>query len=348
MGRTIIFAMAACFSLMAGIAAAEHGPGGKPQPDSDLARYAPSSPVAGAVRVVGSETMQPLLNRLAADFRRRHVDARVSVEGGGSASAVKEFLEKRRDSKSIDLGRVEAPNEPLIVASSRALSESEIKHFSAKHGYKPTAVPIAVDAVAIYVNRDNPLREITLAQLDAMFSSTRYRGADEITRWGAFGLGGEWEQAEIHLYGRDEKSGTRAFVKEHVLQHGEFSPLIHAEVGAASVILAVSRDRYGIGYSGIGLQASTVRALALSPAAGRPAVEPTAETVADGSYPLRRLLYLYVDRPATGSGDAVVNAFVAFATSREGQEAVIRAGFYPVTSKQIGQGMPAVAANEAR
>jgi phosphate transport system substrate-binding protein len=334
--RILMTLVAAMAVGLPGAASAEHGPGGKPSLDPALAMYAPMTRVAGSLRIVGSDTMQPLVNRLAGEFRRRHPDAKTTVQGGGSAGAVQAFIEG-------PAGRSGTQGDPVMVASSRPLTAAELKRFAARHGYEPTAVPIAVDAVAIYVHRDNPLASLTLGQVDAIFSTTRLRGLSEpLTQWGQLGLEGMWQRAVIRMYGRDEKSGTRGFVKEHVLLNGDFTPAVHEEPGAASVILAVSRDQFGIGYSGIGLQASTVHALALAEHADAPAVAPTAATVSDGSYPLRRLLYLYVDKNPGRPVAPLMQEFLAFAASRDGQETVVRAGFYPISAKQVERELAAV------
>jgi phosphate transport system substrate-binding protein len=285
--------------------------------------------------------MQPILSRLMKEFRRYHPNAVLNVEGGGSSAAVKEFLERPARSKAVSQG---TPDEPvLLVASSRMLSSSETKQFVSKRGYSPTALPVAVDAVGIYVHRDNPIPHLTLEQVDAMFSTTRHRGyPHELKRWGQLGVVGGWESASINLYGRDQKSGTRAFIKEHVLENGEFTSAIHEEPGPASVILALSRDPFGIGYSGIGLQASTVRAVPLAEKEGMPYVPPSAASVADESYPLRRFLYLYADKPPTSPLPVLAEEFLAFVNSREGQEAVIKAGFYPLPAKQVRHSLAAL------
>jgi phosphate transport system substrate-binding protein len=309
--------------------------------DPALARYVPTAPVSGSLKIAGSNTMLPLVSRLASEFRRRHPEAIITVEGGGSSTAVKEFVNSG--------GLLKSPQPALIVASSRRLSGTEMKEFRARRGHDPQAVPIAVDAVGIYVHRDNPLPSLTLEQVDAVFSTSRHRGyPTAITQWGQLGLVEEWNNVPIALYGRDQKSGTRAFVREHVLENGEFVTQVHEEPGAASVILALSRDPFGMGYSGIGLQASTVRAVPLAEKEGMPFVEPSARSVMDGSYPLRRFLYLYVDTSPGGTLSPIVQEFLTFANSREGQETVVKTGFYPLPLTQVEQSLAAVVSRAHR
>lgn len=320
------------------LALSEHGPGEKPGLAPELADYAPAVQVSGSLHIAGSETMQPLLNRLVTEFRRHHPYAVISVQGGGSTTALKEFLENHAESKRTAKDRDEQPVQ--LAASSRALTPAEVERFVARTGYEPLAIPVAVDAVGIYVHRDNPLPGLTLEQVDAVFSTTRYRGyPHEIKRWGQLGLENGWTDAPIKLYGRNRKSGTRAFIQEHVLQNGEFSPAVHEEPGAASVILALSRDLYGIGYSGVGLQSSMVRAVPLAEKQGMPFIAPGVASVTDGSYPLRRTLYLYANRSPRTPLPPVAQEFLAFVNSREGQEAVIKAGFYPLPLRQVDQSL---------
>jgi phosphate transport system substrate-binding protein len=197
--------------------------------------------------------------------------------------------------------------------------------------------------VGIYVHRDNPIPRLTLEQVDAIFSTTRYRGFPHaIDRWGQLGLEDEWGSAPIKLYGRDEKSGTRGFIKEHVLRNGEFDPRVQEEPGAASVILALSRDPLGIGYSGIGLQTSSVRPVPLAEHADGPYIAPSVASVMDGSYPLRRTLYLYLDKSPTRALRPIVQEFLSFLNSRDGQEVVVKTGFYPLPVAQIERNVAAL------
>ena len=234
--------------------------------------------------------------------------------------------------------REEKPNQFWLLATSRELFDAEIKQFTAENGYEPVAVPVAVDAVALYVHKDNPLPGLTLDQIDAMFSTTRKRGAEAaLTRWGQLGLSDGWAQAPVQLYGRDRRSGTRAFFQEHVLAGGDFVPTLHEEPGAASVILNLTRDQLGIGYSGLGLQSSTVRVVPLAENEGMPYVMPSSKTIADQTYPLRRVLYLYVNKDPKASFPPAAKEFLDFLMSQEGQEAVIKAGFFPLPMNQISK-----------
>jgi phosphate transport system substrate-binding protein len=319
----------------------------KPSVDPAVLPYAPVNELAGRLTIAGSETMQPLLIRMGAEFRRRYPEVKIVVEGGGSAAAIVDFIEgsamTRRGDGNV-LGH-EGSNQVHIMASSRELSSEEVRRFFSRYGYPPTAIPIAVDAVAVYVHRNNPVLGLTLDQVDAIFSKTRKRGlSNRIDRWGQLRLGDEWGQAEIRVYGRDRNSATRAFFQEHVLQHGEFAPSVMEEPGQASLMLAVSRDRFGIGYGGIGYLATTVRTVPLAEREGLSYVAPSIATAADGTYPLRRLLYLYINKSPGGLLQRVVQEFLAFGNSREGQATVIKSGFYPLGASQVERNLAVVTA----
>lgn len=316
------------------VCAEQGGPFAAVTVDPDLARYNPQIQVSGGLKVQGSDTMYPLMTRLAAEFQRRQPQVKIEVKGGGSTKAVSEFLQPPAIG-SVVL-KEERSKQFLLVTTSRELLDSETKQFTSQHGYEPLAIPVAVDAVALYVHKDNPLPGLTLDQVDAIFSTTRNRGhKTDIRQWGQLGLTSGWEKASIQVYGRDRKSGTRAFFQEHVLAGGEFVPALQEEPGAASVILALGRDQLGIGYSGLGLRGSTVRVLPLAENEGMPFILPSARTVADQTYPLRRLLYLYIDKSPASPLPPAAQEFLTFIASREGQEAVVKAGFFPLPMNQV-------------
>lgn len=318
----------------ANLRAEQGGPFASLTVDAGLSPYSPQAQMSGALKIQGSDTMSPLMTRLATEFQRRQPQVTMSVKGGGSSKAVSEFLEPLTPGRIVL--KEERTNHFLLLATSRELLDSEIKQFASQHGYEPLAVPVAVDAVALYVHKDNPLPGLTLDQIDAIFSTTRKRGyKTEIKQWGQLGLANGWEKGEIQLYGRDRKSGTRAFFQEHVLAGGEFAPKLQEQPGAASVILALSRDQSGIGYNGLGLQASAVRIVPLAENQGMPFITPSFATVADQTYPLRRILYVYLDKSPKSPLPPAAQEFLTFITSREGQEAVVRAGFFPLPINQV-------------
>ncbi|HKY71858.1 MAG TPA: PstS family phosphate ABC transporter substrate-binding protein [Nitrospira sp.] len=332
-----LFAMT-MVSQPANARAEQIGPFASANVDPNLARYNPQSQVSGNLKVRGSDTMYPLLSRLSLEFQRRQPKVSIDVKGGGSTKAIAEFLQPPLYKTGKVVLREERASQFWLLSTSRELFDAEIKAFVQENGYEPVAIPVAVDAVALYVHKDNPLKGLTLDQIDAIFSTTRNRGGKTaLTTWGQLGMTDGWENASIQLHGRDRRSGTRAFFQEHVLAGGDFVPTLHEEPGAASVILNLSRDQTGIGYSGLGLQSSTVRVIPLAENEGMPYVMPSSSTIADQTYPLRRVLYLYVNKDPKAGLPAAAQEFLTFIMSQEGQEAVIKAGFFPLPTNQISK-----------
>jgi phosphate transport system substrate-binding protein len=208
---------------------------------------------------------------------------------------------------------------------------SEIDAFEKKFGYKPTGLRSSVDALAVFVNKDNPIKCLTFAQLDAIFSKSRRHGyKEDIKTWGQLGLTGDWANRPISLFGRNSASGTYGFFKEHAMKNGDYKDAVKEQPGSASVVQGVTVDRYAIGYSGIGYATAGVRAVPLTEKAGGACVEATAENSYAGKYPLARFLYVYVNK-APGKGlDPLMKEFVRFMFTREGQEVVIKDGYFPV------------------
>jgi phosphate transport system substrate-binding protein len=314
----------------------------KPRLDPALVAYQPTERLSGAFTIAGSETMQPLMIRLASEFRRLYPNTKIAVQGGGTDAALGAFVQGIASSRRGD-GNVKghlAANEVSLLASSRPLTEEEINGFQTRHGYAPTEIPIALGAVTLYVNQRNPIQGLTLKQVDAIFSRDRKRGYREsITTWGQLGLAQEWKDQPIHLYGRDARSGTRDFFKQEALLDGEYQGDIHEEVGPASVILAIIRDPHSIGYAGIGFQTPSARAVPLAEKEGMPFVSPTAEAAASGAYPLHRSLYLYLNKEPAEPLQPAIYEFLKFANSREGQAAVAKAGVYPLSSTQAARNL---------
>ncbi len=326
----------------AAIGAELNGVTEKPSVDQTLVSYTPTNGLSGRITIAGSDTMQPLMIQLAAEFSRLYPDVKFAVEGGGSSAGIREFVIGYSDQRRGDKARKghEGADQVTILASSRKLSEAELKAFRARYGYDPLEFPIAADAVAVYVHKDSTLSGLTLDQVDAIFSKTRKRGgAQDIATWGQLGLNNGWGHAPIHLYGRDQRSGTQAFFQEVVLQGGEFKESVKEEPGSASVILAISRDPYGIGYSGIGYESSSVRAVPLASHAGGLFVSPTPDTVATGAYPLSRYLYLYVNQDPESKFDPELREFLRFVNSRDGQETVAKAKSVPLPPGMIAKNL---------
>jgi phosphate transport system substrate-binding protein len=216
---------------------------------------------------------------------------------------------------------------------SRAMKGTEIDGFEKKYGYKPTAIRTSVDALAVFVNKDNPIKCMTLAQVDAVFSKSRRAGyKEDVKTWSQLGLTGEWASKPISLYGRNSASGTYGFFKDHTLKNGDFKDEVKEQPGSASVVQGVTVDRYGMGYSGIGYATAGVRAVPLAEKEGGKCFEADPDNAYSGSYPLSRFLYVYVNKAPGKALDPLTREFLKLVLSKEGQEVVIKDGYFPITA----------------
>lgn len=297
-------------ALSAGGAAAQ-----QTQVDPALPAYAAVQGVSGNFTSVGSDSLNNLMTLWAEEFKRLYPNVNIQIQGAGSGTAPPALTEG-----SANVG-------PM----SRVMNAREVEAFERKHGYKPLAVPVAIDALAVYVHKDNPIQGLSLQQVDAVMSATRTCGAGgDITRWGEVGLSGEWANRPIAMYGRNSVSGTYGFFKEVALCRGDFKRTVAEQPGSASVVQSVTTQIGAIGYSGIGYRTSGVRPLPLSKQTGQPFVEPTAVTASNGSYPLARLLYVYVNKRPNQPLAPLEREFFRFVLSKQGQEVVVRDGYVPL------------------
>jgi phosphate transport system substrate-binding protein len=317
----------------------------RPVLDPAIASYQPKAGVTGAIVVAGSDTMQPVILKAASAFKLLQQGIKIAVQGGGSDAALDQFLQNQSTIRRGDAnpkGHQVSGNVDLL-ASSRPLTNDERKDFRSRYGADPLEMPIALDAIAIYVHHENPLASLTLDQADALFSQSRNRGAPtSITTWGQLGLQNGWEQEPVRLYGRDKRSGTRTLFMHMVMLDGVFRSDIKEEPGPAIEILDISRDRLGVGYAGIEFKASTVRIVPIASKAGETPVPPNAETATNGTYPLTRSLYLYAKRASKGDLEPQIAEFLRFINSREGQETLARGGVYPLSSQQVNANLQAL------
>jgi phosphate transport system substrate-binding protein len=288
--------------------------------DPGIKPYEKTSGISGSLNSVGSDTLNNVMALWAEGFRREYPNVRIQIEGKGSSTAP-----------------------PALIAStaqigpmSRQMKASEIDAFEAKFGYKPTRIRVALDGLAVYVNKDNPIEQLNLPQVDAIFSKTRQGGhAGDIQTWGEAGVKGDWAPRPISLYGRNSASGTYGYFKEHALFGGDYKDTVKEQPGSASVVQGVTEDVNGIGYSGIGYRTSGVKAIKLAKSAGDPAFGVSYEEVVSGEYPLARFLYLYVNKVPNQPLDPLVREFLKYVLSREGQQVVIKDGYLPAPRKVV-------------
>ncbi len=290
------------------------------QVEAAIAPYAKSSGISGNLSSIGSDTLNNLMTFWAEGYQKQYPNVRIQIEGKGSSTAPPALI-----SGTAQLG-------PM----SRAMKAEEIDAFEKKYGYKPSVVRVAVDGLAVYVNKDNPLEKLTLQQIDGIFSKTRKRGGKDVKTWGDLGLTGDWAGKPISLYGRNSASGTYGYFKEHALDKGDYKDSVKEQPGSASVVQGVTEDRFGIGYSGIGYRTSGVKPLAVS-AKGDAYWSTSAEDVLSGRYPIARYLYVYYNAAPGKPLAPLVREFLRFVESRDGQEIVVKDGYLPIPAKVVNE-----------
>lgn len=283
--------------------------------DPGLDSYKAVSGVSGNLSSVGSDTLNNLMTLWAESFYKFYPNVKIQIEGKGSTTAPPALI-----AGTAQLG-------PM----SRPMRGTEIDQFEKKFGYKPTPIRTAVDALAVFVNKDNPIKCLTMEQIDAVFSkSRRYGYKEDVKTWGQLGLTGDWANRPISLYGRNSASGTYGFFKEHALKNGDYKDEVKEQPGSASVVQGVTVDRYGIGYSGIGYATAGVRPVPIAEKEGAACVEATADNAYAGTYPLARFLYVYINKPPGKPLDPLTHEFVKLIVSKEGQEVVVKDGYFPI------------------
>jgi len=292
----------------------------KPELDVKIPAYQPLTQIKGRLHISGSDSMKPLLSAWTDELKRRHSGMKVSLRAEGSQIGLTDLLEHRTE----------------VAAMSRRMTASEIAEFVKEYGHEPAEVPVAIDALAIFVQQNNPVTGLSLDELDSVFCIERLRGLDyPLKSWGLLGLMDEWFDAPIRPYGRNGKSGTSYFFREEVCKGGNFVPHMVAGHGPASVVIDVMKDPQGIGFSGIGYRTSMVRAVPIAAVKGGRYVEPSFESVMDGSYPLRRNLYLYIARAPKSEPDPAARELVRFALSAQGQQLALDHGYFPLPLTEI-------------
>jgi phosphate transport system substrate-binding protein len=286
--------------------------------DPAIPLYTPVSGISGNLNSIGSDTLNNLMTLWAEGFKKAYPNVNIQVEGKGSSTAPPALIEG-----TAQLG-------PM----SRPMKGAEIDAFEKKFGYKPTEIPVAVDALAVFVNKDNPIKGLTMAQVDGIFSSSRKSGSEDITTWGQVGLDGDWKSKTFSIYGRNSASGTYGFFKDEALMKGDFDASVKEQPGSSAVVQGVASDLGGIGYSGIGYKTSGVKAIGLGTSEDA-LFEPTYENCLTGDFPLARFLYVYVNKSPEKPLDALTLEFLKFVLSKEGQEVVVKDGYYPMPAEIV-------------
>jgi phosphate transport system substrate-binding protein len=302
-------------ALLAGSVATTHA-AEKLTVDANLPAYKTVSGVSGTLNSVGSDTLNNLMQLWGEGFKARYPNVSVQIQGAGSSTAPVALIEG-----TAQLG-------PM----SREMKGEESDAFEKKYGYKPTPIGVSVDALAVFAHKDNPVKGLTMQQVDAIFSGTYRAGGKNITTWDQAGLK-DWSGRAISLYGRNSASGTYGFFKEVALKGGDFKSSVKEQPGSSAVVQGVATDMTGLGYSGIGYKTADVRTVPLSTGDGK-FFDATYDNCISGDYPLARLLFVYVNKAPNKPLDALTREFMKFVISKEGQQIVINAGYFPLTAEQ--------------
>jgi phosphate transport system substrate-binding protein len=282
--------------------------------DRRLPDYRRVDKLEGKIRSIGSSTLSSLMNRWVEAFKLLYPNVEVDVTGGGSGIAVAALLENRTD----------------FAPMSRPMNAKEVSDFRAKFGYPPTRVTVALDAIAIYVNKTNPLEALTLRQLDSVFSASHKRGGESIKTWGGLGLTGDWANVEIQPKGPAKTHGMYTLFKEMVMEDGDFRYDLKSEPVSTSIVQNVGAEKSAIGFASYFFSSRRTRPLALSTSNEGPYFLPTQQNCLTGKYPLARFLYVYINKKPGAALNSVTGQLVGFICSKQGQETAAKEGNFPL------------------
>ena len=321
--RTMLAAGAAAMFAVPALAATEV--------DKNLPDYKPVEGISGTIKTAGSDTMTNMVKGWASGFKKFYPNVTIEMEDKGSSSAPPALIE----------------GTATFGPMSRAMKSKEIDAFEEKFGYKPVQLGTSIDMLAVYVNKDNPVDGLSLAEVDAIFSKNRKLGySEDVTLWGQLPVPaleqGAWKTAPISIYGRNSASGTYGYFKKNVLGGGDYKDSVKEQPGSSSVVQGVASDKFGIGYSGIGYKTADVKAIALAPNQGETPVPAEAEFAYNGEYPLSRFLYLSVNYKPGSQLPPLQREFIKYIFSQQGQTDVVKDGYLPVTAPVAKEQLEAV------
>jgi phosphate transport system substrate-binding protein len=285
--------------------------------DPAIKPYEKTSGVTGNLNSIGSDTLNNLMTLWAEGFKAQYPNVNIQIEGKGSSTAPPALIEG-----TAQLG-------PM----SREMKATEIDAFEKKYGYKPTEIKVAIDSLAIFVHKDNPIKGLSMQQVDSIFSSTFKAGGKDISKWSDVGVTGPLASRAMSLYGRNSASGTYGYFKEHALAKGDFKATVKEQPGSSSVVQGIGSDVAGIGYSGIGYKTSEARALPLAAKDGGAYIEANYQNCLSGDYPMARFLYVYINKKPGAPADKLVQEFVKYIQSKEGQQVVVKDGYFPLPAE---------------
>ncbi|TVP82523.1 phosphate ABC transporter substrate-binding protein [Thioalkalivibrio sp.] len=309
MKKSLVLGVVAALGMSVSIASAEVDP--------NLPAYERVSGVSGNLSSVGSDTLNNLMTLWAEEFAKFYPNVNIQIQGAGTSTAPPALTEGTSN----------------FGPMSRPMRDSEQRAFEERHGFPATLVPVAIDMIAVYVNKDNPIEGLSIPQVDAIFSPTRACGyGKDISTWGDAGMTGAWANRDITLYSRNAVSGTYGFFKENALCGGDFKSSINEQPGSSAVVRGVEQTLNGIGYSGIGYRTSGVRVVPLAATDGGEHFEATGDNAATGDYPLARFLYVAANQHPNDGWNPMEKEFFRMVLSAEGQGVVHRDGYVTLSA----------------
>lgn len=287
--------------------------------DANLPTYTKVSGISGNLSSVGSDTLANMMTFWAEEFKGYYPNINIQIQAAGSSTAPPALTEGTSQ----------------FGPMSRQMKAKEIEAFEKHYGYKPTVVRVAIDALAVFVNKDNPIEGLTIKQVDSIFSATHKCGAEkDANRWADLGLTGSWAGKDIQLFGRNSVSGTYGYFKSKALCKGDFKNSVNEQPGSASVVQSVASSLNSIGYSGIGYKVAGVKAVPLAKKEGE-FIEASMENAITGKYPLSRFLYVYVNKHPNKPLSPLQAEFIKMILSSQGQGIVAKDGYIPLPVKVV-------------
>lgn len=254
-------------------------------------------PAPKKITIKGSDTMVILAQKWAEVYMKSHPEVNLQVTGGGSGTGISALINGATD----------------ICNASRPMKQSEIDKLKERYGSLGVEIRCAKDGITVYLNEENPVKELSIKQLSGIFSG-------KIKNWKEVG----GQDADIKLYGRENSSGTYVFFQENVVK-GDYATSCQTLPGTAAVVNAVKNDKYGIGYGGAAYSKG-IKQCMVKKDDKSPAYFPNPETIKNGSYPISRFLYMYLRNRPTGE----IKNYIDWILGQEGQKLVVEQGYFPV------------------
>jgi len=280
--------------------------------------------ISGELHSVGSDTLGVLMKAWGKSFVKMYPAVNLQIQSRGSSTAPRALIKQTAS----------------LAPMSRKMNSREKAAFKQKFAYEAIAIPVAMDALAVYVHKDNPIAGLTLAQVDAIMSSTRQCGFEtDITSWDQVGLTGEWASKAITIYGRNSLSGTHSYFRKKAMCKGLYKQTVQEHEDSRTLINDVASDVNSIGYSGMGYSTQAVKRIALSTSANKPFVLAEAKTAMSGEYPLARFLYIYVNKPIAQSLGKNETEFIKMVLSNTGRKSVIQSGYIPLSKAKTAEAL---------